>query len=85
MFSFIKTLDICENSVSFTFYGDLNSTKNIKKNIQSKFIGRSTFVFRYNNSEKGSVVICKNQTCSKKISDENEIEKYLLETKLLYD
>ncbi len=85
MFSFIKTLDICENSVSFTFYGDLNSIKNIKKNIQSKFIGRSTFVYNCNNTEKGSVVICKNQTCSKKISDINEIEKYLLETKLLYD
>ena len=85
MFSFIKTLDICENSISFTFYGNKNSTKEIKKFLQNKFIGRSTFVYKNNDIEHGSVVICKNQTCSKKISDVNEIEQYLLEEKLLHD
>ena len=85
MFSFIKTLDICENSISFTFYGNKNSTKEIKKVLQNKFIGRSTFVYKNNDIKHGSVVICKNQTCSKKISDINEIEKYLLEEKLLHD
>ncbi len=85
MFSFIKTLDICENSISFTFYGNINSTKKIKKFLQNKFIGRSTFVYKNNESEEGSVVICKNQTCSNKISDIHEIKKYLLESKLLYD
>ena len=29
MFSFIKTLDICENSVSFTFYGNLKIQQKI--------------------------------------------------------
>ena len=27
MFSFIKTLDLCENSISFTFFGNKDSTK----------------------------------------------------------
>ena len=85
MFSFIKILDICENSISFTFYGKIRSVENIKKNLQNNFIGRSTFVYKPNNNESGSVVICKNQTCSKKISDIKEIEKYLQETKLLHD
>ena len=85
MFSFIKTLDICENSLSFTFYGKINTIENIKKSLQSKFIGRSTFVYKNDNIEDGSVVICRNQTCSKKISDINEMEKYLLEAKLIYD
>ena len=82
MFSFIKTLDICEDSTSFTFHGNIKSIKNVKTVLQKKFIDRATFVYRVNNDESGSVVICKNQTCSNKISDINEIEKYLLENNI---
>ena len=82
MFSFIKTLDICEDSISFTFHGNIKSIKNVKTVLQKKFIDRATFVYRVNNDESGSVVICKNQTCSNKISDINEIEKYLLENNI---
>mgnify|MGYP001184345675 FL=1 len=85
MFSFIKALDLCENSVSFTFYGNINSIKNIQKFLQNKFIGRSTFIYKKNINQEGSVVICKNQTCSKKISDINEIEEFLKEIKIIHD
>ena len=82
MFSFIKTLDICEDSISFTFHGNIKSIKNVKTVLQKKFINRATFVYKVNNDESGSVVICKNQTCSNKISDISEIEKYLLKNNI---
>jgi len=82
MFSFIKALDICENNISFTFYGKLESISKIKNFLQKKYIGRSTFVYKNNDNENGKVTICRNQTCSNKISDLNEIENYLLENQI---
>jgi len=77
MFSFIKTLDLCENSISFTFFGNQDSIKNIKINLQKNYLGRATFVYKNNNDKESSVVICKNQTCSKKLKNFNEIKNYL--------
>ena len=76
MFSFIKVLDLCENSISFTFFGNLDSIKDIKINLQKDYLGRATFVYK-NNNEEGSVVICKNQTCSEKLKNLNEVKNYL--------
>ena len=77
MFSFIKTLDLCENSISFTFFGNKDSIKNIKLNLQKNYLGRATFVYKNNNENEASVVICKNQTCSEKLKDLNEVTNYL--------
>jgi len=81
MFSFIKTLDLCENSISFTFFGNQDSIKNIKINLQKNYLGRATFVYKNKNETESSVVICKNQTCSEKLKDLTEINNYL-ESKL---
>ena len=77
MFSFIKTLDLCENSISFTFYGNQDSIKNIKINLQKNYLGRATFVYKNDKDEEASVVICKNQTCSEKLKNLNEVKNYL--------
>ena len=77
MFSFIKTLDLCENSISFTFFGNQDSIKDIKINLQKNYLGRATFVYKNNNEKEASVVICKNQTCSEKLKSLNEIKNYL--------
>jgi len=77
MFSFIKTLDLCENSISFTFFGNQDSIKDIKLNLQKDYLGRATFVYKNNNEKAASVVICKNQTCSEKLKDLNEVKNYL--------
>ena len=77
MFSFIKTLDICENSISFTFFGNQNSIKNIKTHLQKNYLGRATFVYKDKNETDASVVICKNQTCSEKLKNLKEINIYL--------
>jgi len=77
MFSFIKTLDLCENSISFTFFGNQDSIKDIKLNLQKDYLGRATFVYKNKNEAEGSVVVCKNQTCSEKLKNLNEINNYI--------
>ena len=76
MFSFIKVLDLCENSISFTFFGNQDSIKDIKINLQKNYLGRATFVYN-NNNEEGSVVICKNQTCSEKLKSFDQVKNFL--------
>ena len=76
MFSFIKVLDLCENNISFTFFGNLDSIKDIKINLQKDYLGRATFVYK-NNNEEGSVVICKNQTCSEKLKSFDQVKNFL--------
>ena len=80
MFSFVKTLDICNESISFTINGDLDP--DIKKYLLKKFITRSTFIYPDSNQKDPSVVICKNQTCSNKLSNIKEIKDYLEEIKM---
>ena len=77
MFSFIKTLDLCENSISFTFFGNKDSVKDIKVNLQKNYLGIATFVYKNNDENEGCVVICKNQTCSEKLKDLSEVKNYL--------
>ena len=77
MFSFIKTLDLCENSISFTFFGNQDSIKDIKLNLQKDYLGRATFVYKNKNEAEGSVVVCKNQTCSEKLKNLTEINNYI--------
>ena len=76
MFSFIKTLDLCENSISFTFFGNQDSIKDIKIYLQKNYLGRATFVYKKNEKED-AVVICKNQTCSEKLKNFNDVKNYL--------
>ena len=77
MFSFIKTLDLCDDSISFTFFGKENSINNIKKNLQKNYLGRATFVYKNKDEINGSVVVCKNQICSEKMKNLEEINSYI--------
>ena len=77
MFSFIKILDICENSISFTFHGNQSANKEIRTYLQKKFFGRATFV--HNEDKNNSfIIICKNQTCSDKITTIEDTKNYLI-------
>ena len=77
MFSFIKTLDICDNSLSFTFHGASQSIKEMQLYLQKEYLGVATFVYQLNNDPKPSVIICENQTCSNKLTGINEVVEYL--------
>ena len=85
MFSFIKILDICNNTISFTFYGNKNELLDIKNRLLKEFLGRAVFIYKFEENSKSGVVICKNQTCSNKISGINEINAYLIEQGLTND
>ena len=77
MFSFIKTLDLCDDSVSFTFFGKKGSIEEIKKDLQKNFLGRATFVYKNSDETNGSVVVCKNQMCSEKLKNLVEINSFI--------
>ena len=77
MFSFIKTLDLCDDSISFTFFGKKDSIEEIKKDLQKNFLGRATFVYKNSDEIKGSIVVCKNQTCSEKLKSLEEINSFI--------
>ena len=79
MFSFIKVLDLIEDSTSFTFYGDDESHKEIKQKLLQSFLGRATFIYKKEDNSNSGVVICSKQTCSNKINGINEINTYLNE------
>jgi len=77
MFSFIKTLDLCEDNVSFTFFGKPESIKEIKNDLQKNYLGRATFVYKNVDKSDGSIVVCKNQTCSEKLKNLAEINNFI--------
>ena len=80
MFSFIKTLDLCDNNISFTFFGNQESIKNIKNNLLKNYLGRATFIYKKDDESEPSVVVCKNQTCSSKLKKLDEINSHLKNT-----
>ncbi len=77
MFSFIKTLDIINESISLTFFGNKESINEIKNKLQKMYLGRATFIYKDKNSDEGYIIVCRNQTCSKKLYNLNEIENYI--------
>ena len=85
MFSFIKILDICNDTITFTFYGNQNELLEIKNRLLKEFLGRAVFIYKIEENSKSGVVICKNQTCSNKISGINEINAYLIDQGLTND
>ena len=85
MFSFIKALDICNETISFTFYGDPKKTEEIRHKLLKDFSDRAIFVYKNQENEDPCVVICKNQTCSNKISGINEINAYLKTHNITHD
>ena len=74
MFSFVKALDMYHETITFTFYGD---NKEIKDYLLKNYFDRAIFIYNTENNSDSGVVICKNQTCSNKISSINEINDYL--------
>ena len=76
MFSFIKVLNICENNITVRLHGNYGNNKKLIKKINYLFMGDATII--HNESDDDFfAIICKNQTCSKKLKDFKEINKYL--------
>jgi len=68
MISYIKSLDMCEELTTFTFFGDIKKIKELQKYVTKNYLKSSTLVYRKDPKES-YLVVCKNQTCSNKIKD----------------
>ncbi len=77
MFSYIKVLDICNNNITFTFFGKDKSFEKIHNKLIKKYFEIGTFI--YKDSEESFILICKNQTCSEKLKSIDQVEKYIHE------
>ena len=73
MVSFIKNLDMCEESITFTFFGNFEKLKEIHKYVKSKYLKSSTMIYR-KDSNDDYLIVCKNQTCSNKIKKLDELK-----------
>ena len=76
MFSYLKILDICEKNITITFYGKSSDFDKKKFNILKKTMGNISVIYKENNSDFYAIV-CKNQTCSDKLRELEQINKYL--------
>ena len=74
MFSYLKILDICAENITVTLHGKIN--EKVKNEILKKFMGNVSIIYKESNDEF-FIVICKNQTCSKKLKDLNEVNDYI--------
>ena len=73
MVSYIKNLDMCEELQTFTFFGDVNKINELFKYVKKNYLRTSTLIYR-NDDEENYLVVCKNQTCSKKIKSIDELK-----------
>ena len=78
MFSYYKTLDICENNLTFTFYGFNDEFQKIRDFLLLNYFEKSTFIYKKTQNPQ-YILICKNQTCSQKLKNFSEISNYLNE------
>ena len=76
MFSYYKTLDICENNITFTFCGFNDEFQKIRDFLLLNYFEKSTFIYKKSTNEQ-YILICKNQTCSQKLKNISEIYNYL--------
>ncbi len=76
MFSYLKILDICEDNVTITLHGKIEETNKIKNEILKKFMGNASIIYKESEDEFFAI-LCKNQTCSNKLKDSNQINTYI--------
>ena len=73
MVSYIKTLNICEELTTFTFFGNFEKYKNILKYVKNKYLKSSTLIYK-DDPNDSYLIVCKNQTCSNKIKNLDDLK-----------
>ena len=73
MVSFIKNLDVCENFITFTFFGDIKKNQQLQQYVKKYYLKSSTFIYKEDPKEN-YLIVCKNQTCSNKIKTIEELK-----------
>ena len=75
MFSYIKILDICNDNITFTFYGKDKNFEAIHNTLLKKYFEKGTFIHK--DSDESFILICKNQTCSEKLKSLEQVKEYI--------
>ena len=73
MVSYIKNLDMCEELTTFTFFGDIKKINELQKFVKKNYLKSSALIYK-EDLEENYLVVCKNQTCSKKIKSIEELK-----------
>jgi len=73
MTSYIKNLDMCEELITFTFFGNVEKIKELQQFVKKNYLKFSTLIYR-EDSRENYLVVCKNQTCSNKIKSIEELK-----------
>ena len=73
MTSYLKNLDMCEELTSFTFFGNIEENKELHQYVKNKYLKSSILIYKKETKEN-YLIVCKNQTCSNKIKDINELK-----------
>jgi len=73
MASYIKNLDMCEELTTFTFFGEINKIKELQQFVKKNYLKFSTLIYKEDPKEN-YLVVCKNQTCSNKIKNIEELK-----------
>ena len=64
---------MCEELTTFTFFGNLEKNKNLHQYVKSKYLKSSVLIYKEDPKEN-YLVVCKNQTCSNKIKNIDELK-----------
>lgn len=75
MFSYLKYLDIVEEKITFTFFGDIKKMSDLNNFVIKKFLNSATII--YKKSDKNHLLACKRQTCSLPIDNIDSLKEYL--------
>ena len=73
MVSYIKNMDMCEELITFSFFGDINKNKELHNYVKKNYLKFATLVYK-KNSKENYLIVCKNQTCSNKIKTLEELK-----------
>ena len=73
MVSYIKNLDMCEEQVTFTFFGDVEKIKELQQYVKKNYLKSSTLIYKKDIKEN-YLIVCKNRTCSNKIKNLEELK-----------
>ncbi len=73
MTSYIKNLDMCEELTTFTFFGNVKKIKELQQFVKKNYLKFSTLIYK-GDSKENYLVVCKNQTCSNKIKNIEELK-----------
>jgi len=76
MISYTKNLDMCEQLTTFTFFGDVKKNKELQKYVKNRYLKTSVLIYK-DDSKENYLVVCKNQTCSNKIKNVEELKSII--------